>query len=313
MSELLKALEAAERDDALRRQAREQERRSATSSVPPAVAAPRNGSAWQAPATGHVRPVDPHLVSLVDPISPAAEQYRALRHVLEQARRASGLGVVAVSAPTMGDGKTTTAINLAGALAQSPDSRVLLMDLDLRRPVVSERLGLDAAGRGVLQLLVDPRATLADVVRPYPPFNLSVLTAGSAATVPYELLKSPRLGEVIATARETYDWVVVDTPPLVPISDCRVLGELVDGFIIVVTVHRTSKRMLSEALNVLDPGGVLGLVFNGDDDPHYGNDYYAGYGPSADDQGGGPWWKRGIGRMRARWGRRAERDDGSAS
>src|SRR6266542_271748 len=119
MSKFFRALEQAERDRALQRGGIPQSAEPVTLQSPPADSA---GG------------VDDHLVSLVAPASFEAEQYRALRHVVEQFHKAQDLRVVAVSSPGMGDGKSTTAINLAGALAQARDARVLLVDADLRRP-----------------------------------------------------------------------------------------------------------------------------------------------------------------------------------
>jgi capsular exopolysaccharide synthesis family protein len=308
MSELLKALDQAEREQALRRRAAREGSRSwaGTSYAANRVTAPP-----ELPSPGAATSIDPHLVSLTAPMSPAAEQYRALRHVLEQARQAAGLQVVAVSAPAMGDGKTTTAINLAGALAQSPDTRVLLVDLDLRKPAIADRLGRAAGGPGILQALLTSDLTLADVVQPLPPFNLTVLTAGASAVAPYELLKSPRLDELMSDARKTYDWVVLDTPPLIPISDCRLISRCVDAFIVVATVHRTRRKMLTEALGVLDASTVLGLVLNGDDDPHYGS-YYTGYlvEPERQHRRATPSWRQPVDRVRALWGRCGQRRAG---
>jgi capsular exopolysaccharide synthesis family protein len=214
---------------------------------------------------------------------------------------------VAITAPTIGDGKTTTAINLAGTLAQSPASRVLLVDLDLRRPAVADRLGLADGGPALLQALLRPELTLADVVRPCPPFNLAVLTAGSATAAPYELLKSPRLGELMADARSGYDWIVLDTPPLVPVSDCRLIGKYVDTFLVVVAAHRTSRRLLEDGLGVLDPSSVLGLVFNGDDDPPHA-DYYTSDAPASGRQRWESSMLSPIARLRAIWGSRSGHD-----
>src|SRR6266702_6741187 len=100
--------------------------------------------------------VEEHLVSLLAPASFAAEQYRALRHLVEQFHKSAELTVLAVTSPTVGDGKTTTAINLAGALAQAPDARVLLVDADLRGPAVATHLGLDEpAGPGFVGAILD--------------------------------------------------------------------------------------------------------------------------------------------------------------
>jgi capsular exopolysaccharide synthesis family protein len=210
--------------------------------------------------------IEEHLVSLLTPTSFGSEQYRALRHRIEELHRSTNLSVVAVSSPSAGDGKTITAINLAGALAQSPEARVLLIDADLRRPSVTEYLGLeDARARGLVAAIADSRMSLKDVVEPCPPFNLSVIQTGKRPTSPYELLKSPRLGQLLEEARQQYDYVVLDTPPLVPLPDCSVVDKVVDGFLVVVAAHKTNRRLIKEALSVVDPTRILGLVFNVDD------------------------------------------------
>src|SRR5207244_12978047 len=136
-----------------------------------------------------------------------------LRHAIEQLHKSRDLRIVAVSSPGVGDGKTTTAINLAGALAQAPDARVLLVDADLRRPSVDKLLALGSSdGPGLVNLILDSSLTLERVTRPRPPFNLSVISSGHAPASPYEVLKSPRLGEIFEQARNLYDYVVVDAP-----------------------------------------------------------------------------------------------------
>jgi capsular exopolysaccharide synthesis family protein len=220
--------------------------------------------------------LDDRLVSLLTPEAFAAEQYRALRYTVEQLRSHSGLSVVAVSSPSVGDGKTTTAINLAGALAQAPDARILLIEADLRRPSIARRLGLGLPPRpGLVRAILSPDVALESVVRPCPPFNgLSVLLAGSGRSSPYELLHSPRLGELLEEARRRYDYVVLDTPPIVGAPDCQVLAQWVDGMLVVVRAHRTPRKLLEEALNLMEPAKVVGLVFNQDDRPLWG---YYGY------------------------------------
>jgi capsular exopolysaccharide synthesis family protein len=207
-------------------------------------------------------------VSLIDPVSLAAEQYRTLRHIVEQASRVEKVSIIAVSSPSIGDGKTTTAINLAGTLAQASEAQVLLIDADLRRPQVSSRLALADSTPGLVGLIHDPALTLASVVCPCPPFNLSVLPAGSAIASPYELLKSARLGQLLEEARARYDYVVLDAPPLVSIPDCRVIGRHVDRFLLVVAAHRTPAPLFDEALRILPPAKILGMVFNGGESVH---------------------------------------------
>jgi capsular exopolysaccharide synthesis family protein len=220
------------------------------------------------------------MVSLVAPSSLEAEQYRALRHVVEQKRRTDNVSVIAVSSPGGGDGKTTTAINLAGALAQAPDARVLLVEADLRRPSVSAMLGLgDPNALGLVHAILDRSIGLSNIVQPLSMFNLSVVVAGQTPPSPYEVLKSPRLGELLEDARRDYDFVVLDTAPLVPVQDYRVIAGLLDGMVLVVAAHRTPRPMLEAAFEILDPTRMIGIVFNGYDHlltgRHVG--YSAGY------------------------------------
>lgn len=222
------------------------------------------------------------LVSLVAPASLEADQYRGLRHTVERMHRDAGLQVLAITSPGAGDGKTVTTLNLAGALAQSRDARVLVIDADLHRPSVAEYLGLDVAAEpsdpaGLAGALTRDAGTIDQAVRRLESLNLSVLPAGRCAGGVYELLNSPRLEAVLNEARRTYDFVLVDTPPLIPLPDCRLVGQWVDGFMVVVTAHRTPRKALGEALMVLDPSKVVGLVFNGDDRPMTPYSTYYGY------------------------------------
>jgi len=264
MSKFLQALEQAEHDQALRRAAPARGAQDESAEPVPLV---ETASPWAAELPPDVsKDVDELLVSLLAPSSFASEQYRSLRHVIEQRHKASDLSIVAVSSPGASDGKTTTAINLAGALAQGPDARVLLIDGDLRKASMATRLGLgDGTGLGLVDAILDPKLSLPAVVRTLPHLNLSVLAAGRLLAAPYEMLKSPRLGELLAEARRRFDYIIVDTPPLVSVPDCRVIGKWVDGFLIVVTAHRTARKLLEEALKVTETAKVIGLVFNGDD------------------------------------------------
>jgi capsular exopolysaccharide synthesis family protein len=253
--------------------------------------------------------VDDHLVSLVAPATFEAEQYRALRHVIEQFHKAQDLRVVAVSSPGMGDGKSTTAINLAGALAQARDARVLLVDADLRRPSVASLLALGASdGSGLVNAILDPSLTLEHVARPRLPFNLSVITAGQTPPSPYEVLKSPRLGELLDEARRRYDYIVVDAPPLCTVQDCRVIAHWVDGFLLVVAAHQTPRGLVEEALNVVERGKMLGIIFNGDDHmPSRHSGYYGYYGGHADSSGTTPNGHGKLGRAATRVGQMLHR------
>ena len=309
MSKFYKALEQAEQERALRHKTRgpalvEGGGALQTETVEQHGAQPPREVSQETPDR-----VEEHLVSLLAPTSFEAEQYRALRHMIEQLHKSADLSVLAVSSPGGGDGKTTTAINLAGALAQAPEGRVLLVDADLRGSSLATRLGLDRqADRGLVEAILDPRLSLETVVQHCPPFNLSVVPSGHLPSAPYEVFKSPRVGELLQEARKSYDFVVLDTPPLVSMPDCRVIGKWVDGFLIVVGAHKTPRSLLEEALNVMDPGKIVGFIFNGDDHPI--SRYSYAYRGSSNGTGADRWGravtragstlKRRFGRLRTR-------------
>lgn len=245
-----------------------------------------------APAVGQIAE---ELVSLLAPGSFEADQYRTLRHTIEEARSHANLQVLAVTSPGPGDGKSVTTLNLAGSLAQSPDLRVLVIDADLRRPSIARYLGLPAQGsRGLADVIVDPGSDLDRAVLHLKPFNLSVLPAGVRDSGFYELLNSPRVDTLLDEARRLYDIVLVDTPPLLPVPDCRLLSRSMDGFLLVVAAHRTPRSLVSEALNLLPTSKVIGVVFNGDDRRAagpYGKFSYGYY--SRPKNRPGRWWQRG--------------------
>jgi len=217
--------------------------------------------------------LDPYLVSLKAPSSFAAERYQGLRMTVERLKALRDVRVIAVTSPGAGDGKTVTSINLAGALAHGAKARVLLIDADLRRPTVATRLRLDDAdARGLVDAITNEGTKIQDVTRTVDGFHLAVVPAGVTAVPIHELLRSARLESILNEARHLYDFVVLDTPPLLPVFDTALLARLVDGVLVVVAANRTPRKLLGEALNLLDPAKVLGIVFNGDAKPRFG--YY---------------------------------------
>lgn len=220
--------------------------------------------------------LDHTLVTLTAPASFAAEQYQGLRLKCEQLRHLRDVRVVAITSPGAGEGKTLTTINLAGALARESDARVLLIDADLRRPSIAAHLGVDDGdGAGLADLVMDPKRTLAGVTRTIERFKFDVVSAGIVRGPAHQILRSPRLDAVLREARERYDYVLLDTPPLLPVFDAALLARSVEGLLVVVAANRTPRKLLEEALNLLDPAKVLGIVFNRDARPLFG--YYRSY------------------------------------
>ena len=210
------------------------------------------GFAWQIEpdADAELGQVDDHLVSVLEPTSLAAEQYRAVRLAIETFRHERGTRTVAITSPARGDGRTITAINVAGALAQAPDARVVLVEVDLRHPGVARALGMPA-GRGLSSYLLDASMAPDAVISRPSNIAFAVVTAGAASSMPYEMLKSPRLAAFLAALRERFDYVVLDTPPALPYPDVGILRDIVDGFVVVVRANRTPREMLRDCTNVI--------------------------------------------------------------
>ena len=229
---------------------------------------------------GHL---DKHLVSLTAPASFDAEQYQGLRLTIERLGRTRNMQVLAVTSPAAGEGKTLTAINLAGALARGAEARVLLIDADLRRPAVARQLGITDPGIGLSEAISDEQTDLAKVVSTLDGFHLDLVSAGTPRTAIHQLLRSNRFEKLMQEARQRYDFVVIDTPPLLPVFDSTLLARAVDGVLVVVAANRTPRKLLGEALNLLDASKVLGIVFNRDNRPLFGyyDAYYRQYFPDA--------------------------------
>jgi capsular exopolysaccharide synthesis family protein len=202
------------------------------------------------------------------PHSPAAESIRQLRTNLQFLRAAddpsggrSGAYVVSVTSALPGEGKSTISTNLAVALAQT-GARVLLVDADLRRPTVAEILGVEG-GVGLTTVLARD-AELAEVVQEWGTAGLHVLPSGAVPPNPTELLGSPAMRWLVDHVRRAYDYVVIDTSPLLPVADATVLAGLVDGTVVVAHSHRVRRTQLAQALANLErvSASVLGVVLN---------------------------------------------------
>ncbi len=193
----------------------------------------------------------------------AAEQYRILRtHLLHHERKPT---VIGVSSATSGDGKTITAINLAGTLALKTNATVVLVDADLRSRQVSELLGIDAAP-GLSEVLRQESYLDEALLEVEQIPGLYLLTAGARADHPTEMLDSELFTRLIAELRERFSFVVLDTTPLGIVADSRLVQELTDGMILVIRPDHTNRAALKAALVNPDRLRLLGTVLNGVDD-----------------------------------------------
>ncbi|MGN7252777.1 polysaccharide biosynthesis tyrosine autokinase [Arthrobacter sp. SAFR-014] len=193
--------------------------------------------------------------------SPRAESFRQLRTNLQFANVAGHARTVLVTSSIPGEGKSTTATNLAIAMAQAGQN-VCLIDADLRRPMVNEYLGLDRSA-GLTTALVGT-ADVEDLLQPWGEDNLFVLTSGQIPPNPSELLGSEEMNHLILRLEEKFDAIVIDAPSLLPVTDAAVLSHHVGGVVVVVGSHKLKSQELQKSLNALElvGGAVLGVVLN---------------------------------------------------
>lgn len=201
------------------------------------------------------------LIVESDPTSPRSEAFRALRTNLMFVNAASHPRTIALTSSIPGEGKSTTIANLALTLAQS-GSRVCLVEADLRRPRLLKYLGLEGVA-GLTDVLID-RATLDEVLQPYGEHGLDVLGCGSIPPNPSELLASTAMSTVLSDLSSRYDYVLIDTPPVLPVTDAVVLSAKVDGIMVLVGTTIVRKEQLEATLEALEAvdNTVLGLVLN---------------------------------------------------
>jgi capsular exopolysaccharide synthesis family protein len=220
--------------------------------------------------------LDPTLCAYHRPKSPEAEAFRGLRTALYFNTHGEDHRVLQVTSPNKGDGKTTLAANLAVSMAQSGKT-VLLVDADCRRPRVHKVFGLgDEVG---LVSVIEAQATVEEAVRPTGVANLTVLPCGPRPGNPAELLTSPRFGALLEELRGRYDFVLLDTPPLLAVSDPAVVAPQVDGVLLNIRVTKNSRPAAERAKEILLTLGakIIGVVVNGVGDKGTGYDGY-GYG-----------------------------------
>ena len=193
----------------------------------------------------------------MDPRS--AEQYRRLAASLHQLQVERGIKKVMVASAVAGEGKTLTALNLAVTLSESYLRRVVLVDADLRCPRVHELLD-SAPIHGLNEALkaAHPTPLILTTVSP----RLSILPAGQADPDPMAQLTGPRMAYVLTELSLKFDWVVVDTSPVVLLPDANLLAGMVDGAVIVIRAGQTSYDLVDRAIQELGRKRILGLVLN---------------------------------------------------
>lgn len=228
------------------------------------------------------------LITSLDSHAPRVEAFRVLRTNIQFIDVDTQNKVFVVTSALPEEGKTTTAVNLAISLAQS-GRRTLLIECDLRRPRATAALDLDNAV-GVTTVLVG-KVALRDAIQTHQPTALDVLGSGATPPNPAELLQSRAMADLLASVREQYDVVIIDAPPLLPVTDAALIASQSDGAILVLRWGKTTREQFSSSIDRLTQVGsqpvgiVMNMVPSRRNSSAYGYGYGYGYAPVAAPEG----------------------------
>lgn len=223
--------------------------------------------------------VHARLLMLREPHAAGCEQYRMLRTQLFHAAERERTQVVVVTSALAGEGKTATLLNLALAIAQSPNRRVLVIDGDLRRPRVATYLGLKPFS-GFTEVLQN-KVELFDAISRLDEHELYLLPVKRETTTPAELLSSPRFQAGLQELRRYFDFILLDSPPVRPFADARLLANHADAVLFVVRAGFAPYETVEQAVEALAGQRILGVVLNGATEVREVSEYEAylnGYG-----------------------------------
>ena len=206
-----------------------------------------------------------------------AEQFRTLRSRLYQLRGNQSLRTLLVTSAIPGEGKTFVTANLAQAIVRQPDRRALIIDADLRCARLHLPLGAPTSP-GLTDYLRGEADELA-VIQHGQEGNLCFIAGGNEVTDPSELLSNGRLRKLLDRVTPVFDWVILDSPPCVPVADASILADVCDGVLLVVRAGSTPSEVAQRARQELQGKNVVGVVLNAVDEAGiYGSTYYQGYG-----------------------------------
>ncbi|MEW6074714.1 MAG: CpsD/CapB family tyrosine-protein kinase [Candidatus Omnitrophota bacterium] len=204
---------------------------------------------------------DPRIVTFYEPKSTVSEQYRTLRTNLQSQNPKNPVRAITITSSTHSEGKTITAINLAISMAKDLNKKqILLVDADLRRASMSKYLGVKAE-LGLADLISNG-TNMDDTLLNLGIDNLTFLPAGKSSHNPAELFASDKLPKLISQLKTKYDYLIFDTPPIIPVTDAGLLGAQTDGVIMVIQAERTQKGVVkhSEGLLKQAQARLLGYI-----------------------------------------------------
>ena len=194
--------------------------------------------------------LDPRLVPFYESDSTVAEQYRILRNNIQAIHSEKPIKTITITSSIHGEGKTITAINLAISMAHDLNQkRILLIDGDMRRGRINKYLGVTSEVG--LSELIAADANIDDALLSVGIDNLTILPAGKFPHNPAELLNSSKFKNLMSFFREKYDYVIIDSPPLIPVTDAGLIGRQTDGTVMVIQASRTQKGIIKHSEDIL--------------------------------------------------------------
>lgn len=193
--------------------------------------------------------IDGRVVTYCDSSSQIAEQYRMLLTHINTLKSEKGIKTVMITSSLENDGKTVTCCNLAAAIASIPNKKSVLVDCDLRKPQVHKLFNIPASP-GVSDIF-EGKCKLSDVLKTPIIGSLYLLPAGTETQHPSDALRSRAVKDIFETLRSSFDYVIIDTPPTLPVTDSRILGNLCDAVILVVRYDKTVRKSIKDAFSLL--------------------------------------------------------------
>ena len=213
-----------------------------------------------------------------DPVTLVGEQFRLLRTKLASMQKQRGIKILLVTSAVPAEGKTLVACGLAGVLAQQPGKRVLLIDGDLRKPMAAQDLGInDSTDRQGFSDVLGGKTEAMELVLSSTEANLFFLPAGKKPDNPAELLSSSLLAYTLKQFSDSFDWIVIDSPPAAALADSSIMAPLCDALVLVVHSSHTSSEIIKESIERLGREKICGVILNRSNHIKASRYYYSYY------------------------------------
>lgn len=200
------------------------------------------------------------VIGEADPL--AVEQYRVLYTKLEHISSGNSYKTFAITSAVKGEGKTVTSLNLAYVMAQEFKQKVILIECDLKNPSLTSYFLNGGPRKGLIDV-IKGKMNLSDAIIQIEGISLYSLPAPHNIKNSSELLGSPYMNTVLNLLKNQFDYVIIDSPPILPLADVNILSKMVDGLVLVVRAGKTPKDIVCKAVNSVSNGNFIGIVLNG--------------------------------------------------